>query len=241
MKSGKARLYLGDLNGVLSIRRVIDSGKHLEMTSRMVVDHIKSELRAGNMTNGRDTIAYFGEPASWAHIAAIHYFEGQFRCKPMKEPVEMLSAVLRGEVKAGVLPVYNNTVGLVSAVYNSLIQTEAKIVGEIILGIKQCLIANSGTRLKRIARVYSHEQALCQSSEYLNRLGAEKIICGSTSEAVKRIKEGRIDDAAAVASEIAAEVYEMRILKENINTERLNATTFLIMGPIRMSEAETAR
>jgi prephenate dehydratase len=105
------------------------------------------------------------------------------------------------------------------------------IVGEIFFPIEHCLVAHPGTKLASIRRVYSHPHALEHCRTYLARLeGVSLRLETNTGGAVARIKRRGLMDAAAVASEQAAETYEMKVLVRNIEDPPANVTRFLLLG-----------
>jgi chorismate mutase/prephenate dehydratase len=102
--------------------------------------------------------------------------------------------------------------------------------GEVILRVVHCLIVNPGVLLENVKRVYSHPQALGQSRAFLEEMGFEAISAYDTAGSVKMIKSMGVEDAAAIASGRAAEVYDMVILKQGIETNSENYTRFLAIG-----------
>ena len=108
---------------------------------------------------------------------------------------------------------------------------DLSIVGEHYLRIVHCLIVNPGTELKDIRRVYSHPQALAQCESTLDWLpDIERISTYDTAGSVELIKNEKREDAAAIASRHAAQVYDMEILKEGIEDNPENYTRFLVLA-----------
>ncbi len=147
-------------------------------------------------------------------------FELVFRC------------VEKGVCSHGVVPIENSLAGSVHRNYDLLLQHQLHIVGEINVRIVHQLIANPGVSLADVRRVYSHPQALAQCEASLTALaGVEVLPTYDTAGSVKLIKEQGLRDAAAIASRRAAEIYEMHILRSNMEDVPDNYTRFLALAP----------
>ena len=105
-----------------------------------------------------------------------------------------------------------------------------KVCGEIELRVVHCLIANPGTRLDLIKRIYSHPQALGQCKAFLKHLDCELIPTYDTAGSVKMIKEKGVTDGGAIASARAAEIYEMQVIAREIEDNPNNFTRFFILS-----------
>jgi chorismate mutase / prephenate dehydratase len=110
------------------------------------------------------------------------------------------------------------------------LKSNLKIFGEKVLRIHHCLIVNKGVKLNLIKKVYSHPQALGQCREFLRKLKLEEIPFYDTAGSCQMIKEKKLRDSAAIASERAAKVYNLRILRRGIETNHKNFTRFFIIG-----------
>jgi prephenate dehydratase len=173
-------------------------------------------------------ISIQGERGSYSELAARRYFgkAGIIHCETFPEA---FSAVGRGADYA-LVPVENSIEGIVTQVCDLLLDGNLHVVGESILRIEHCLIANKGVSIRDIHTVYSHPQALAQSRKYLERLGVEIIPFPDTAGSIKMIKERRIMDAAGVASLYAARIYGMKILRKNLEAHSHNYTRFLALS-----------
>jgi chorismate mutase/prephenate dehydratase len=107
---------------------------------------------------------------------------------------------------------------------------DLKVCGEIILKIEHCLIANFNATLDSIKVVYSHPQALGQCISFLEKSGFKLIPTYDTAGSVKLIKEQGVTDAAAIASERAAQIYGMKIIARNISDNPDNFTRFFVLS-----------
>ncbi len=175
-------------------------------------------------------VAYQGERGAYSESAAISFFKFPVELKPCRELSQVFASVEKGENQYGVVPVENSLEGSINQTYDLFLESILKVCGEIILRVSHCLIANPETELKAIRLVYSHPQALAQCRNYLERLGCLLIPAFDTAGSVKILKEERITDAAAVASERAAEIYGMKILARGIEDYPNNYTRFFVLS-----------
>ncbi len=181
------------------------------------------------------TVAIYGEPGSYTEQAAINYFGKGVRLVPCKYISEVFGAVEKN-VDYGIVPIENSIEGAVTQTYDQLIGLKLQIVGEVIIRINHCLIANSGVSLGDLKRVYSHQQALGQCKEYLEKLRVESVPYYDTAGSVKMLSETGLMDAAAIASARAAGIYGMNILSRDIETNKHNYTRFFIVSKARKAE-----
>ena len=139
------------------------------------------------------TIAYFGPEATFTHQAAVHRFGNSLRYVPLRTIQDVFQEVARGRADYGVVPVENSTEGVVTSTLDMFVDSELKIVSEIVLPIQHCLVGK-GTR-KGIAALYSHPQALSQCKDFLAKLGdVELVSVYDTAGAASRIKESGLKE-----------------------------------------------
>lgn len=179
--------------------------------------------------SGGVTVAFQGELGAYSHIAALKFF-GTINALPQKTIADVFEVVEMSEAKYGVVPFENSLEGSVNETYDMLLETNLHVVGEVKLRIIHCLIAIADATIADIKRVYSHPQALAQCRSYLRAMGWETIPYYDTAGSVKMLKESNIKDAAAIASELAAEIYGMKILQKGIEDFATNYTRFLVIG-----------
>ena len=140
-------------------------------------------------------------------------------------------AIDRGDVDYGILPVENSSTGSVNEVYDLLRKYGCHINGEIVLKVKQNLLGVKGARMEDIKEVYSHSQGFQQSAEFFKEHSSWKLIpYHNTALGAKLVSEAGDISRAAVASERAAAIYGLDILKENLNFNSKNYTRFVIVG-----------
>jgi prephenate dehydratase len=142
---------------------------------------------------------------------------------------ETVAAVLAGEVDAALVPIENSLEGTVTATVDALSsEPRLRMVGEVVLAVRQCLIAADELSLDAITEVRSHPQGLAQCARFLHDelAGARQVPVSSTAEAVRSVVGEASSDAAAIASRAAAEVHGGVVLREGIEDEDGNATRF---------------
>ncbi|AIC16605.1 prephenate dehydratase [Nitrososphaera viennensis] len=177
------------------------------------------------------SVAFQGERGAFSEMAALQYFSKKgARLVPCKSFADVFSAAEKKKVDFAVIPVENSIEGSVPEVYDLLMQTRLKATGEVYHRVRHCLIANKGVRIKDVRRAYSHPQALGQCRQYLQKKKIEPVPAYDTAGSVKMVKEQGANDAAAIASRRAAELYGMEILEEGIEDRKSNYTRFLVLA-----------
>jgi prephenate dehydratase len=175
-------------------------------------------------------VAFQGERGAYSEIAARSFFGEKVRLRPCESFDMVFKSVESGKVNCGVIPIENSQAGSIHQNYDLLLKHRLQIVGELNLRVVHNLIANPGATLSSIRRVFSHPQALMQCQSNTARLmKAEIIPAYDTAGSVKKIKEERLMDAAAIASDLAASLYGMKILKRQIQDNPENFTRFLVL------------
>jgi chorismate mutase/prephenate dehydratase len=175
-------------------------------------------------------VAFQGERGAYSESAVYTYFGDDAEVKPCRDLTEVFESVDKQKVPVGVVPVENSLEGSVNQTYDLFLTHNLKVSGEIIIRISHCLIANPSTSLAAVKTVYSHPQALAQCRSFLERLDSELIPTYDTAGSVKMLKEKGLKDAAAVASEKAAEIYGMKILAREIEDTPTNYTRFFVIS-----------
>jgi chorismate mutase/prephenate dehydratase len=175
-------------------------------------------------------VAFQGERGAYSENAVYAFFGAAVEVKPCRDLSEAFDSVAKQESQYGVVPVENSLEGSVNQTYDLFLTHNLKVCGEIIIRISHCLIANPNTSLNAVKAVYSHPQALAQCRNFLERLGRELIPTYDTAGSVKMLKEKGLKNAAAVASEKAAEIYGMKILAREIEDNPSNYTRFFVLS-----------
>jgi chorismate mutase/prephenate dehydratase len=175
-------------------------------------------------------VAFQGERGAYSENAVNQFFGASVEVKPCRDFKDVFESVKKQEVQAGVVPVENSTEGSVNQNYDLFFAYDLRVCGEIVVKVVHCFIVNPGTKLEDIKTVYSHPQALAQCRSFLERLKCELIPTYDTAGSVKLIKEKKLTNAAAIASEKAAELYCMKILTKDIADNPENYTRFFVLS-----------
>ncbi len=174
------------------------------------------------------TVAIQGQRGSYSELGALEYF-GDAKTIKLETFSEAFAAVGK-RANYAFVPVENSIEGIVTQVCDLLMGRNLHVVGESILRIEHCLIANKGVLIKDIKTVFSHPQALAQSRKCLESLGVEIVPFSDTAGSIKMIKEKGLTDCAGVASRYASQVYGMDILRTNLENHSHNYTRFLALS-----------
>lgn len=175
------------------------------------------------------TVSFLGPEATFTHEATKRHFGLSAKLRSLKSIPEVFSDVETGRSEYGVVPIENSTEGVVSHTLDTFMNSELRICAEVLLGVSHHLLTSSGTETG-ITKVYSHPQALAQCRGWLekNMPGVPLIDVSSTARAAQLAAED--STAAAVASDMAASIYELHIAHSNLQDLHSNMTRFLIIG-----------
>jgi chorismate mutase/prephenate dehydratase len=174
-------------------------------------------------------VAYLGPEGTFSQEAVVKHFGASTGGKPLASIDEVFRAVETGVSAYGVVPVENSTEGAVSRSLDLLLNTSARICGEVNLPVRQCLMSNARGR-SSIRTVYSHTQSLAQCQQWLSRHlpEAERVAVVSNAEAARLVSKDK--KAAAIASSTAATLYGLKLLARNIEDDPKNTTRFAVIG-----------
>jgi chorismate mutase / prephenate dehydratase len=175
-------------------------------------------------------VTYQGETGAYSEMAVYKFFGSKVDPVPCKDFREVFESVKTGAVPHGVVPIENSIEGSVNQNYDLFLAYDLKVCGEVAIKLAHVLIANPNTELENVKTVYSHPQALAQCRSYLEKHKWEISPAYDTAGSVKIIKEKNLTNAAAIASEKAADLYGMKILARNISDNPSNYTRFLVLG-----------
>ncbi len=176
-------------------------------------------------------VAFQGEPGAYSEAAAIGYFGENTETAPCETFDQVFARVTSGDCECGIVPIENSLGGSIHQNYDLLARYELSIVGEYILRVEHCLIANPGTEFAEVRTVYSHPQGLAQCDGYIRAHQWAREPAYDTAGSVKIIKALARSDVAAIASSRAAQVYGMKILDANIEDDPQNFTRFIVLSP----------
>ncbi len=183
-------------------------------------------------------IAFQGEPGAYSEAAALRFID-HADLLPCESFELVFEAVAGGQATHGILPVENSIGGSIHRNFDLLLEHDLPIVGEVQLVVTHNLMALPGTRLDEVKRIYSHPQALAQCERFLRAMpGVAVEATYDTAGSAKLVKEQHLVGAAAIASERAAEVFGLEILKAEIQDFSDNITRFLMVSRVADSDPQ---
>jgi chorismate mutase/prephenate dehydratase len=174
------------------------------------------------------TIAYLGPEATFTHQAAIQKFGASLHYSAQKTIADVFAEVSRGRADYGVVPVENSTEGVVTHTLDMFVESDLKIVAQIILRIEQCLL--SRFKKNEIKKFYVHPQTLAQCRGWLQKNFPEAEVIETSSNARSAEFAAKEKNSAALAGVLAAEKYHLPILDHGVQDNSANATRFLVLG-----------
>ena len=175
-------------------------------------------------------IVFQGVEGAYSQQAMMQYFGSECESFHVETWKDAMEAIKNNEADFAVLPIENSSAGIVSENYDLLVEYDNYIVGEQIIQIQHVLMGLPEAQLGDIKEVYSHPQALMQCGDYLYAHGEwDKISMKNTAMAAKKIQDDGDASQAAIASQLTAEIYGLKILDENISNSETNATRFIIV------------
>ena len=175
-------------------------------------------------------VAFQGENGAYSEVAARELLPDNAAFIPCTEFTEVFDGVERNLFDMGVVPVENALEGAVTAVNDLLAETSLSIVGDVRVPIHHCLLAPTGADYREIREVYSHPQALAQCREFLKRNKLQARPYYDTAGAALMIASQQPSGAAAIASELSAELYNLQVVKQDIEDKSSNYTRFLLLS-----------
>jgi prephenate dehydratase len=174
-------------------------------------------------------IAIQGYTGCFHHIAANMYFGRDIEILPCDTFRLVAEAVKKGEANMGLMAIENSIAGSIIPNYKILQDANLQVAGEVYLPIKQNLMVLPDVELEDIREVESHSMALLQCDEYLDQYDWKLIESEDTALSAKNIAEQGLRHTAAIASELAAEIYGLKIIAPEINTVKSNYTRFMVL------------
>jgi len=174
------------------------------------------------------TIAYLGPEATFTHQAAIKRFGSSLHYAAQKTIGDVFTEVSKNRADYGVVPVENSTEGVVTHTLDMFVDSDLKIVSQVVLKVQQCLMSN--TPRKQIKKLYVHPQSLAQCRGWIqNHLPRVELI-ETSSNARSAELAAKEKGAAAIGGMLAAEKYNLEVLEQDIQDNAANATRFLVLG-----------
>ena len=186
--------------------------------------------KPGAKASNKNRIAIQGYEGSFHQVAANYYFGKEVEvipCASFRDVV--ISASNRKESTGGIMAIENSIAGSILPNYNLLQKSSLQITGEIYLQIRQQLLVNPGVKLEDIREVHSHTMALQQCYDYLDRHKWKLVETEDTALSAKHIHQHKSRHIAAIASKLAADLFDLEVIAPNIHTLKNNYTRFLVL------------
>lgn len=184
-----------------------------------------------NATAGNpNAVCIQGYEGSFHQVAARHFFGKQVEvipCDTFRDLIRLASD--KKQSAGGVMAIENSIAGSILPNYNLLQKSNLKVVGEVYLSISQNLMVNRGVQIDDIREVHSHPMAILQCLDFLEQHPWKLVETEDTALSAKQIHRNRSKHAAAIASKLAAELYDMDVIAPDIQTMKNNITRFLIL------------
>jgi len=175
-------------------------------------------------------IAFQGEPGAYSHEACRLARPGMeaLPCRTFEDAIE---AVRKGEADLAMLPVENSTYGRVADIHSLLPGSGLHIIDEAFVRVHINLLALPGTPLAAVRSAMSHTMLLGQCREFLRAHGLTAVTGADTAGSARFVAERGDPSLAALASELAGEIYGLNVLARQIEDQANNTTRFLVMSP----------
>ncbi len=180
------------------------------------------------MTAGR--IAYQGEPGANSHLVSKQHYPDH-EAVPCASFEDVFAVVEAGEADLAMIPIDNSIAGRVADIHHFLPDSDLHIVAEHFLRIRFHLMAVPGATLDTITTAHSHVHALGQCRKIIREHGLRPIISGDTAGAAREVAEAADPTQAAISPPLAAEIYGLEVLAEDVEDEDHNTTRFVVLSP----------
>ena len=181
------------------------------------------------MLDTSQKIAFQGVPGAYSHMAcqAVKPNMDAIACASFED---MLNRVQDGQATLAMVPVENSTAGRVADIHHLLPESGLYIIGEHFQRVNHHLLAPRGSQIDKLKTVHSHAQGLAQCRQHIRKLGLIPIMHADTAGAAKDVAKTGDPSVAAVASRLAAEIYDLDIIIDSLEDDKRNTTRFLVMA-----------
>ena len=175
-------------------------------------------------------VVFQGAKGAYSQIAMEEFFGKKIDNFCVDTFRQAMCALEEGSADYAVLPIENSTAGIVSEIYDLLVEFENYIVGEQIVKVEHCLLGLEEASTEDIEIVYSHPQSLLQSASFLEQHSWQQISLLNNAFAAQRVREEGKKNQAAIASERAGELYGLKVLERGVNQAENNCTRFIVVA-----------
>jgi prephenate dehydratase len=174
-------------------------------------------------------IAFQGEPGANSHLAISEAYPGceAVPCATFEDAFALITA---GEADLGMIPIENSVAGRVADIHHLMPNSGLHIIAEHFMPVRHQLLGIRGARLEDISTVESHIHALGQCRKIICKLGVKPLVAADTAGSAREIAQAGDKTRAAIASRLAAEIYALDILAEDVEDEAHNTTRFIVLS-----------
>jgi len=177
-------------------------------------------------------VAIQGYEGSFHQVAARHFFGKNLEVIPCDTFRQVVQLGADAKLSDGaVMAIENSIAGSILPNYNLLQKSKLQVIGEVYLSISQNLLTYPGVKLEDIKEVHSHPMAILQCLDYLEKYNWKLVESEDTALSAKVVHQNKSKHTAAIASKLAAQMFDLNIIKPDIHTLKNNITRFLIVGP----------
>lgn len=176
-----------------------------------------------------NSFAFQGVNGAYSEQAGKNVFPNT-KSVPCSTFEDMFACVRNKQADIALVPIENSQAGRVADTQRLIPDSELNIIGEYFLEVRHNLLAISGTKITDVKRIYSHEQGIAQCRNKIIKLNKEMVVATDTAGSAKKISELNNKEDAAIASTLAAEIYNLEILENDFQDSKHNVTRFLIMS-----------
>ncbi|MBS5114871.1 MAG: chorismate mutase [Erysipelotrichaceae bacterium] len=175
-------------------------------------------------------VGFQGVDGAFSKQALETYFLKEVKVKNYDQFEDVFIALKNEEIQYGIVPIENSSTGAINDIYDLIRDYGFYIVGEENILITQNLLGLENTDINKVKEVYSHPQGLAQSSAFLNETSWKRIPYLNTAMSAKLVAQLKDPTKVAIASIKAAELYGLKVLKDNIQNDKNNHTRFIVIG-----------
>ncbi len=191
------------------------------------------KIASTDSADPRMNVAFQGQFGAYSHLACQESLPG-YTPLPCRTFEDAFAAVNEGRAGRAMIPIENSLAGRVADIHHLIPTSDQYIVGEHFQAVNHQLMAPHGAKLEDIREVHSHIHALPQCRKLIRELGIEPVVHADTAGACQMVAEKGDNSLAAIGSPLAAEIYDLNILRRNIQDMGNNVTRFIILARERI-------
>ena len=180
--------------------------------------------------NEDTVVVYQGVPGAYSHQAMHDYFGNDIKNMNVPKFEDVIETVRNGKADYGVLPIENSSAGFVNGIYDMVSSSGLAVVGGDEVTVAHTLMGLPDAELSDIKSVYSHPQGLMQCSEFLAASGYTQCPVANTAVGAVKVRDDGDRTQAAIASRLAADIYGLKVLRDDIVNNENNTTRFIILS-----------